>query len=229
MHDRSEIRVLGTPNDVGLAGALQFVHRAKQTILENALFTVALCGGSTCQRVYSRLVGDPGLHRQLSWQSIHFFWNDERHLPPDHPQSNYGSMYQQMISKLLIPSKNVHRFRGDLCSARQAAAEYERQLRKFFAVKLEQVRRFDLVLLNVGADGHIASLFPGSKALRERKCLVVADRGDASPDYRITMTLPVLNDAACVIFFGQRCRQRKEWLRRRKLFPALASGHLSMC
>lgn len=138
-------------------------------------------------------------------------------------------MYQQMISKLLIPSKDVHRFRGDLCSARQAAAEYERQLRKFFAVKLEQVPRFDLVLLNVGADGHIASLFPGSKALRERKCLVVADRGDASPDYRITMTLPVLNDAACVIFFGQRCRQRKEWLRRRKLFPALASGHLSMC
>jgi 6-phosphogluconolactonase len=99
-----------------------------------------------------------------------------------------------------LPSDNVHRIKGNLRSAGRAAYEYERHLRRFFALKPRQLPRFDLVLLGIGADGHIASLFPHSDALRERKRLVVAERVDAMKGHRITMTVPVLNNAAYAIF-----------------------------
>ncbi len=109
-----------------------------------------------------------------------------------------------MLAKLPLPPENVHSIKRDYRSASQAAYEYERYLRKFFVVKPEQLPRFDLVLLGMETDGHITSLLPGSKVLLEQKRVVVANWVETRNAYRITMTVPVLNNAACVIFSDQR-------------------------
>ncbi len=195
-----EIQIVATAEELGLAAARQFVYRAREAIVEGNLFTVALSGGSTPKSMYSRLANDPSLNSQLSWHSVHFFWGDERHVPPDHPDSNYGMAYETMLSKLPVPPENVHRIKGEYQSAGRAAYEYDRGLRKFFGLKPGQAPRFDLVLLGMGADGHTASLFPGTKALREQKRLAVANWIQRFNAYRFTMTTPVLNHAAWVIF-----------------------------
>jgi 6-phosphogluconolactonase len=149
---------------------------------------------------YSLLANEASLKVQMPWERTHFFWGDERHVPPDHSDSNYRIAYEAMFSKAPVPAANVHRIKSELEDARQAAAEYEQTLRDFFELGTGQLPRFDLVLLGMGPDGHTASVFPGTEALSERRRLVVANRVEKFDSYRITLTLPVLNNAACVMF-----------------------------
>ena len=195
-----EIRIVATAQELGLAAALQLVYRGKKAILEKNLFTVVLGGGSTFQGAYSRLADDPTLNRQLSWGSVHFFWSHEHLVPPDHEESLYRAAYETLLKKLPLPKENVHRIKGEYRSAGRAAHEYEGQLRRFFALKPRQRPRFDLVLLGMGTDGRTASLFPGSEVLREQKRWVVGHWIEQLKAHRITLTAPVLNNAARVIF-----------------------------
>jgi 6-phosphogluconolactonase len=129
-----------------------------------------------------------------------FFWGDERHVSPADPDSNYRMADETMLSKIPVAAGNVFRIKAENPDAGAVAEAYEQTLRKFFALEPGQFPRFDLILLGMGPDGHTASLFPGTRALREKSRLVVANWVDKMKGSRISLTLPVLNAAAAVAF-----------------------------
>jgi 6-phosphogluconolactonase len=195
-----EILVAADREAASAAAAQRFVALAAEAMRTRRRFTVALAGGSTPQSLYARLADDPGLRHAVQWDAVHFFWGDERHVPPNDAQSNFKMAYDAMLSKLHVGAQQVHRIRGELADAAAAASDYEQTLRAFFDTPPGRVPRFDLVLLGLGADGHTASLFPGTAALQERERLVVGQRVEAVGADRITLTLPLLNNAAHVLF-----------------------------
>ncbi len=178
------------------AAAEEFIGCASKSIAGHGRFCVALSGGSTPRGVYSLLAERPA---GLQWNNIFVFFGDERHVPPDHPDSNFRMAQEALLSKVPIPAANVFRIRAEL-DATQAAQEYEDQLRSFFTLKPGESPRFDLIMLGLGDDGHTASLFPGSAALSETSRLVVANWVEKFQQYRITLTYPVINHAAEVMF-----------------------------
>ena len=132
--------------------------------------------------------------------SVHFFWGDERHVPPDHPDSNYRMAYEALLCKVPVPVANVRRILSEDRNAHDAARQYERTLQAFFQLSGGRFPRFDLVLLGLGSDGHTASLFPGTTALHEEQRLVIANWVGKLNTDRITLTAPVFNNASCVMF-----------------------------
>ena len=181
------------------AAAEEIASVAEAAIASEGRFTIALSGGSTPRPVYRLLAEEPYRDR-IRWDRVHVFWGDERHVPPDHPESNFGMAHDELLSKVPLPADNIHRVRAEKPDAERAAREYEWTLRSAFNLDEGQVPRFDLVLMGLGPDGHTASLFPGSDAVRERTRLVVAPWVSAQSSFRITMTLPVFNRAACALF-----------------------------
>ena len=135
----------------------------------------------------------------IPWGQVFLFWGDERHVPPDHPDSNYRVANKALLSKVPVPMENVFRIHAEE-NATRAATDYEQTLKTFFQLKPGEVPRFDLILLGMGSDGHTASLFPDTAVLQEQSRLVVAHWIDKLQTYRITLTLPVLNNSACVMF-----------------------------
>ena len=192
----SDLHVLEDANALANEAADRFVAGAEEAIESRGRFTVALAGGSTPQETYSRLA-DPGLATKVSWRNVHLFWGDERCVPPEHPDSNYRMARKTLIQKVPIPQTNVHRILGEL-DPDLAAEAYEEELRSIFGST--QRPRFDLVFLGLGKDGHTASLFPGSLALRETESWVVAVYVEAAKAWRVTLTPPVLNSARQLSF-----------------------------
>jgi len=135
----------------------------------------------------------------IPWGQVFLFWGDERHVPPDHPDSNYRMVSEAMLSKVPVPMENVFRIHAEKDPSR-AAADYEQTLKNFFQLRPGEVPRFDLILLGLGSDGHTASLFPDTAVLQEQSRLVVAHWIDKLQTYRITLTFPVLNNSTCVMF-----------------------------
>jgi len=162
-------------------------------------FTLVLSGGSTPKQMF-QLFGSNEIGPPIFWDKVHFFWGDERHVGPGDPESNYKTAYDAMLSKLPIPAGNIHRIKGEIPDAAEAAADYEEELRDFFQLPAGAFPRFDLVFLGMGNDGHTASLFPGTKALAEERKLVVSNWVGKLDTERITMTAPVINNAAKVVF-----------------------------
>jgi 6-phosphogluconolactonase len=189
-----------------------------------------LSGGSTPKALF-RLLVDPAapFRERIDWPAIHFFWGDERHVPPDHPDSNYRMAREAMLDHVPVPPAHVHRIAGEEPDAAAAARAYERELIAHFALRADRGDRevgangaiasdssaaaaagaaspaidwprFDVLLLGLGEEGHTASLFPGSPALAERRHLVAAPWVAAHQTYRITLTPPALNHAATVVF-----------------------------
>jgi 6-phosphogluconolactonase len=177
-----------------------FIAAANHAVGKKGAFTVALSGGSTPKALYSLLTTDRDLNARVPWQKIDFFFGDERHVPPDHEDSNYRMAHEAMLSKAPVSPARVFRMRGEYKETEKAASEYEQTLREFFHLSAGQLPRFDLVMLGMGQDGHTASLFPGTKALEEHKRLVTSNWVGKFYTHRITMTAPVLNNAACVMF-----------------------------
>jgi 6-phosphogluconolactonase len=195
-----EIQVVGDVPALSRTAAEMIVLLAAETVEKGDFFTIALSGGSTPRNLYALLATDASLREQMPWQRVHFFWGDERHVPPDNLESNYRMTYEAMLSKLEIPSTNIHRVPSENPDAVKSATDYEQELRRFFKLKAGELPRFDFVLLGMGPDGHTASLFPGTKALQESERLVVANWVEKFRAYRITMTVPVLNNADHVSF-----------------------------
>jgi 6-phosphogluconolactonase len=193
-----DILVLASPAELFRAAAEQFRDCAAQAVAERGRFSVALSGGSTPKGLYSLLAS--GSIANIPWDKICFFWGDERHVPPDHPESNFRMAQESLLSKVPVPADHVFRIRGEEQDADVAARQYERALATFFALQPGQFPRFDLILLGIGPDGHTASLFPGSTAVQEDRRLVVATWVEKFKTYRITFTYPVINRAACVMF-----------------------------
>jgi 6-phosphogluconolactonase len=161
-------------------------------------FTVALSGGSTPKALYS-LIASPAYRERLDWSRVHLFWGDERCVPADHPQSNFRMVQESLLSRIQIPSENVHRMVGEK-EPEQARQEYEEHLKHSSVCRPAKVPRFDLILLCLGEDGHTASLFPGSAALNEKEHWVATIYVEKLKAQRLTLTLPVINAAAQIIF-----------------------------
>ena len=195
-----------TPNIEILSDPTALAQRAARLILEHACgtkdrFTIALSGGSTPRRLYE-LLADPNheYRAHLPWDLLHFFWTDERPVGPNHPDSNYRMANEAMLARIPVSSTNVHRIIAENANSHEAASDYESQLRTFFNIAAPGLPRLDLVLLGMGADGHTASIFANSELLEENHRLVAAPWVEKLNSYRITMTLPLLNNGAAVVF-----------------------------
>lgn len=173
------------------AAAERFAETAEMAVARAGRFTVALAGGSTPKGLHARLAAEPYRSR-IPWSRAHVFWGDERCVPPAHTESNFGMAMETLLRHVPIPQAQIYRMRGEDPDPDRAAAEYERLLRNVFELEAGALPRFDLVLLGMGADGHAASLFPGSPVLREATRLVVAPYVERVAGYRLTLTLPVL-------------------------------------
>jgi len=185
-----ELKIFETPADVARAAAQLWVTLKPQS--------VGLSGGSTPRALYELLSDRREPFRdQIAWNETHFFFTDERHVPPDHPDSNYRMVNEAMFSRVPVPRQNIHRIPAENPMAEDAAKAYETDLRRSFG---EAIPAFDLVLLGLGEEGHTASLFPYSPALKETERLVAAPFVEKLNAYRITMTLPVLNNGKSVVF-----------------------------
>jgi 6-phosphogluconolactonase len=194
-------RVVADAEAVARAAAEEVVEAAARAIAERGRFTVALAGGSTPRRLYALLADAAGPFRgRVAWDRVHAFFGDERHVPPDHPDSNFRMAREALLGHVAVAS--VHRMRGELPDAAEAARAYEAELGRFFALDpaKDPPPRLDLVLLGLGPDGHTASLFPGTDVLEERRRWVAAPRVERLGTDRITLTLPVLDRARRVVF-----------------------------
>jgi len=200
MTDNREIRPLADAKSIAETAAAEFLDAARQSVQQNGSFTVALAGGSTPKTLYGLLASNPLLQAKVPWRKIQFFFGDERHVSPDDAESNFRMANEAMLAKAPIDVQQVHRIKSENPNAAEAAADYERELRTSFKLQADQLPRFDLVLLGMGPEGHTASLFPGTKALQEDRRLVVSNWVGKLYTDRITLTPPVLNNAARVIF-----------------------------
>jgi 6-phosphogluconolactonase len=193
-----EVEILADSQSLALRAVRSFVEMAQEADRKGCPFTVALPGGSTPRQMYTLLAEAP-FTGQIPWRLVHIFWGDERCVPPEHADSNYRMVQEPLIRHVPIPMENIHRIHGEI-PACQAAEVYEGELRKFFGTSIP---RFDLILLGLGDDGHTASLFPGDLALQESTLWALPVTHNMPPPPvvdRVTLTLPVLNAAAAVIF-----------------------------
>ena len=194
----TETRVLADAASLARAAAEEVVRLAIEAVAARGRFMFVLAGGSTPKALYSLLAGDSRLNSTMPWTQTHFFWGDERHVPPDHAESNFRMAQETMLAHVPVPHEHIHRVRSEEPHAARAAEEYERTLRTVFGG--EAMPRFDLILLGMGTDGHTASLFPGTSALLERQRWVLANWVPKLNTWRITFTAPLINNAANVLF-----------------------------
>lgn len=191
-----DVLIYKNPELLAQAAAERFAQCAQEAIQKHGRFTVALSGGNTPKRIYELLATDP-FRVRIEWSGVHIFFGDERCVPPEHPKSNYRMVAEILISRVPVPASNVHRIIGEGDPA-GSAKDYERELKSFFAGATWP--RFDLVLLGMGEDGHVASLFPETAALDERNAWVMANWIERLGGFRITLTAPAINGAAHIIF-----------------------------
>ncbi len=193
-----QVSVFHSDDELFRAAAETFCRIGKDAIREHGRYTVALSGGSTPRNLHKELVTN--LASELPWDKVFFFWGDERHVPPDFPESNYRMARETLLSKLPIPSSHIFRMHGELPDANQAAGIYEQTLREFFYSLHGTLPRLDFILLGMGPDGHTASLFPGTAALKEQQSWVAGNWVEQHSTFRITLTYPVINNAANIMF-----------------------------
>ncbi len=209
--DKGKVLVTEDAHALYEAAAEMFAKTAKEAIAKRGRYTVALSGGSTPRALYQLLATEPWRDR-IDWSKTHFFWGDERWVPPTDKQSNYRMANEALLSKIPVPSENVHRIDTTNGEPAESAEEYEEEVRKFFGPD----PRFDLDLLGIGTNGHTASLFPHRPTLHEREHLVVADYIDEVKMNRITFTFPLINASRLNLFLvsgGDKATVLKDVLR----------------
>jgi 6-phosphogluconolactonase len=204
MRTAVQYRVFDTLEALSRDAAERLVELARRG---NGRFAVCLSGGSTPKRLYEDLAAAP-LAAQCPWDHLHWFWGDERFVPHDHPDSNFRLASEAFLSRVPIPDGHIHAIPTVPLSPAEAAERYEAALRDFHGADASGKRwLFDVTLLGLGEDGHIASLFPSSAALDEtqRWVVPVARAGSAA---RITLTYPALAMSRIVVFLVAGARKR---------------------
>jgi 6-phosphogluconolactonase len=194
---KTNLRIFENLDLLSRAATEYFVSSTRHAIERRGRSLVAISGGSTPTRTYS-LLASPGMLPRVDWSKIYVFWADERCVPPDQPESNYGEAHKVLFSKIPIPPENVLRIHGELTPAK-AANDYTKILKGFATHPLEWPV-LDLVLLGLGEDGHTASLFPGSPIEVTVPCLAVTAHYMGRPANRVTMTPLVFNSARRILF-----------------------------
>lgn len=188
-----ELEIYDTPDDLAEAAARFIVQVAQEAIEARGKCTLAFTGGKTPELLYNRLA--EAYRVDIDWRYLHVYWGDERPVPPSDPESNYGMAHRTLLQHVAIPLEQTHRMKGENPPA-EAMYEYDALLRH----DLGAVPRFDLILLGMGDDGHVASLFPNTEALQEQYRWAVPNPVPKLNQTRLTLTYPVLNAASCVLF-----------------------------
>ena len=173
---------------------------SRRAIGQKGFFAAVLSGGQTPIPFYKKMA-EPG--EEVGWDQTHIFLADERFVPLGHPDSNFRMLSETLFSRAPIPSSQVHPVPVEEATPEDAAVLYEKEIRKFFGPASGRFPCFDLILLGIGTDGHTASLFPGTPVLEARESLAAAVRLGEKRHSRITLTLPVLNESANVVFLAR--------------------------
>lgn len=198
MADPGGLLTVADPAALARAAAEEVARRAEEAVAARGAFALALSGGATPRALYALLADSAAPYRaRVPWGRVHVWFGDERNVPPDHPDSNYRMAREALLDR--VAPAAVHRIEGERAAA-EAADRYEAELRAHLAGGPGGPPPLDLVLLGLGADGHTASLFPGSPALEERARWVAAPFVPRLGAHRITLTLPVLDAARAVLF-----------------------------
>jgi len=198
MDNKARILVTNTPSILLEKGAEIFSRASKEGVARKGLFSVALSGGSTPRGMHRLLSREP-YHSVVPWKGTHIFWVDERCVPRDHHDSNYGSARKDLLDSVPIPSEQVHPIPTGV-SPEEGARQYQKEITDFFDTSEVSPPAFDLIFLGIGMDGHTASLFPGQTPLTGSKKWVISVKGGTPFVNRITMTYPLLNLARQVVF-----------------------------
>lgn len=195
--ERRRLIRAGTAKELADAAAGQWISISRQAIDGRGRFTAAISGGRTPGSFYDTLAL---FEKPEQWKSTHIFWVDERFVPRGHEDSNYRLAENTLLGHIKIPRSNIHAISTDYPDARAAAEGYERDMRSWFRLREDELPRFDLIVLGIGEDGHTASLFPESLFPVGERRLAIATSSGALPHKRISITLPVINNAAVVMF-----------------------------
>lgn len=194
---KMDMRVFQDGDALSRAALDELLRIVSDAVKERGRFAIALAGGHTPAKLY-QIWGQPEKRgMRTPWERVHLFWGDERYVPHDDPASNYRMARESLIAHAPIPAENVHPMPTDVPQPEKAAEAYGAELRRFFGTGAPA---FDLQLLGLGVEGHTASLFPGSPALEEKERWVVAVVAPAKSPHRLTLTLPVLNQARNTFF-----------------------------
>ncbi|MCS7071147.1 MAG: 6-phosphogluconolactonase [Anaerolinea sp.] len=195
---RPGVREYLNPIELAHAAADRIAAAAESAVSARGRFTIALSGGQTPVPLLE-LLASPEYASRIDWEFTHVFWVDERCVPLDNRQSNYHLAREHLLQHVPIPWAHIHRIEGEL-PPEEAAARYDAHLHDFFIRRLQLERaRFDIMLLGMGADGHTASLFPGSPLLHEQQRWAAATPELYHGLYRVTLTYPALNAAALIL------------------------------
>ncbi len=187
---RPKIEIVETPEKLTEVMSERIAEEAAAAVQQRGRFTLALSGGSTPASIYAALAKPP-LVDQFPWQKTHLFWGDERHVWPNHEESNFRMVQQTLLNHAPVPVGNIHRVRAELAPG-IAAFYYEKILHRIFEGTWPD---FDLVLLGMGEDGHTASLFPDSAGLNEDRRWFIANEVPQLKTWRLTLSLPAINAA----------------------------------
>ena len=194
-----DIRIHSDSQAVAEAAAAFILEAGKEAVRANGRFFIALSGGKTPETLY-RALTSPAFADRFDWSQATFFFSDERCVPPNDPRSNYALADKTLFTPLRIAPSQVYRMAGESRDPQRAAHEYEQQLRLATKTSPSAQPSLDLILLGLGEDGHTASLFPGSPALRDHQRVIVATQSPKDPPNRLTMTLAVINRASMILF-----------------------------
>ena len=190
---RPVIRCVADPAAMAERAAAEFVAAAQQAVAQREAFYVAISGGKTPLPFFEQLA-QPAVSAQIPWDNTYLFWADERCVPPDSPDSNYRLANEALISRVPIPAAQVFRIHGEYDDCALAADAYESQIQAVFELQEGQFPVFDLIVLGLGQDGHIASLLPGDPSVSMRDRLTWPVYHDTRLN-RVTLTPPVLQNA----------------------------------
>jgi 6-phosphogluconolactonase len=194
-----EVRRFADLGELSRAAAERFVELANQSVQARGWFATALSGGSTPRRLLE-LLASRDYSARVPWPQVHLFQVDERPVPTDHPESNYRMIREALLDHAPLPAANFHRMAADSHDLDEAARDYADEIARVLSPAAGEFPRFDLILLGMGPDGHTASLFPASPALAEEKRWVRPNYVEKFRVSRLTLTFPVINAAAEVMF-----------------------------
>lgn len=193
------IKIFPNIEELNNFAAEKFVEIGASAIKNQNQFTVALAGGSTPKSFYQLLTSEK-FRNDIDWNSVFFFFGDERNVLPDDAESNFRMAIENLFQPLKISPENIFRWETEFEDAETIAGDYETKIIDFFDLGENEFPKFDLILLGMGDDGHTASLFPMTKALAESEKIAVENQVEKLNTWRLTLTYPAINNAENVIF-----------------------------
>jgi len=205
---RMETRVFDDLDSLSRGALEELLRVLREAIAQRGRFAIALAGGHTPAKLYALWAEAESHGVHTPWEKVHLFWGDERYVGPAEPLSNFRMVGETLLCRVPLPPENVHRMPGpeDFETPEKAAAAYEKELRRYFGAAAPA---FDLQLLGLGVEGHVASLFPGSPALAEIRKWVMAVEAPAQPPQRLTLTPAVLNRGRNTFFLVAGANKRE--------------------